>query len=257
MDLPANRFKRGLGAETPMVGVWAMSGSPVAAEALGFAGYDFVVLDMEHAPNDVPQTLAVLQALGGTPAAALVRLPWNDPVTVKRVLDCGAQTLLFPYIESPEAAVAAVAATRYPPEGVRGMAAMHRAGRYGTVANYFLRAAEEICVVPQLETETALRRLPEIAAVSGVDALFIGPGDLSASMGLIGQVAHDEVQEALANAAASCRAAGKPSGILAPNPEMARRFLDYGYSWVAVASDLAMMMSRAREFIAETRRERH
>lgn len=260
MDLPPNTFKRGLrggaraGADAgPMVGTWAMSASPVMAEALGFAGYDFVVLDMEHAANDVPQTLALMQALAGPGTSGVVRLPWNEPVVVKRLLDCGAQTLMFPFVQTVEEARRAVASTRYPPLGIRGYAAMHRASRYGAVGDYTAKAAEEICVVLQLETADAIGRLPEIAAVEGVDCLFIGPGDLSASLGEIGNVGHPKVQEALAAAAKACRDAGTPSGILAQNPEMARRFLDYGYSWVAVASDLGMMMSRAREFIAATR----
>lgn len=253
MDLPVNTFKRGLNANPPMIGTWTMSTSPVMAEAMGCCGYDFIVIDMEHTPNDVPQTLALLQAVAGTPSASLVRIPWNDPVIVKRLLDCGAQSLMFPFIESVEEAEAAVRSTRYPPHGIRGAAAMHRAARYGGVSDYFSKAASEICVTLQIETVNALDKLPEIAAVDGVDCIFIGPGDLSASMGLIGQVGHEKVQAALASAASACRKAGKPCGVLATDPAMARRLLKAGFSWVSVSSDLAMATSKARSNLAEIR----
>ncbi|HET8728951.1 MAG TPA: aldolase/citrate lyase family protein [Alphaproteobacteria bacterium] len=253
MSMPVNAFKRGLARPERMVGVWAMSGSPVAAEALGFAGYDFVVLDMEHGPNDVPRALTLLQAMGGTPASSVVRLPWNDAVLVKQVLDCGAQTLMFPYIQNEEEARRAVAATRYPPEGIRGAAGMSRATRYGAVPDYFRDAAEEICVVPQIETAEAVANLARIAAVPGVDSIFIGPSDLSASLGLIGQADHLEVQRALASAAEACKRAGKPCGILASNAERAASYLEYGYDWVAVGSDLGLMTAAARRDLGALR----
>jgi len=230
----------------PMIGVWAMSGSAVAAEALGCAGYDFVVLDMEHAPNDAPRTLGLLQAVAGTPASAVVRLQWNDAVTVKQLLDFGAQSLMFPYIQNAEEARSAVAATRYPPDGIRGFAGMSRATRYGGVADYPRKAAGGICVILQLETKKALANLEEIAAVPGVDCIFIGPGDLSADMGFVGQPGHADVQKVLADAAARCARLGMPSGILAGNAAQARDYLSYGYSWVASGSDLGLMMSNAR-----------
>jgi 2-keto-3-deoxy-L-rhamnonate aldolase RhmA len=245
MELPVNLFKkatRGKGA----LGVWSMSGSPMIAEALGCAGYDFVVLDMEHAPNDVPRILPLLQAVAGTPAASLVRLPWNDTVVVKQVLDIGANSVMFPYVQTAEEAQRAVAATRYPPDGVRGVAGMSRATRFGGVSGYFGKAADELCVVLQLETIEAVSRLREIAAVPGVDSIFIGPSDLSASMGLVGQVDHPSVQEALANAARACRDAGKPVGILASGAARASDYFGYGYDWVASGSDLGLMMNAAR-----------
>ncbi|WP_274427233.1 HpcH/HpaI aldolase family protein [Chelativorans sp. YIM 93263] len=253
MELPKNTFKRDLSRTPPMIGTWSMSASPVMAEALGCCGYDFVVLDMEHTPNDVPQALSVLQALAGTPAACLTRLPWNDAVTVKRILDCGAQSLMFPFIESVEAAKAAVAATRYPPRGIRGAAGMSRASRFGAVENYFSRAEEEICVTLQVETVEALKCLPDIAAVEGVDSLFIGPSDISASLGLIGQIGHETVQETLVDAAKACRAAGKPCGILVSDAAMARRMIEAGYSWISIGSDLTMATSRARETLVQLR----
>jgi 2-dehydro-3-deoxyglucarate aldolase/4-hydroxy-2-oxoheptanedioate aldolase len=245
MELPVNRFKKGM-QHKGTLGVWSMSGSPLVAEALGCAGYDFVVLDMEHAPNDVPRLLPLLQAVAGTPAASLVRLPWNDTVVVKQVLDIGANSIMFPYVQNAEEARRAVAATRYPPDGVRGVAGMSRATRFGGVSGYFGRAADELCVVLQLETVEAIASLAEIAAVPGVDSIFIGPSDLSASMGLVGQVDHPEVQKALANAAKACAAAGKPAGILASGAARAADYFGYGFSWVASGSDLGLMMGAAR-----------
>jgi 2-dehydro-3-deoxyglucarate aldolase/4-hydroxy-2-oxoheptanedioate aldolase len=253
MAPPVNSFKRALVEGRRLNGTWFMSASPVVAEALGHAGFDFLVLDMEHTTADVPQLFSLLQAVAGTPAASVVRLPWNDPVIVKRVLDAGAQSLMFPYIQSAEEAKAAVASTRYPPAGRRGVAAMHRAGQFGSATDYLKRAEEEICVILQLETPEAIGELPAIAGVEGVDCIFIGPGDLSASMGHIGDMAHPEVQKALEAAARACVKAGRPSGIVAPTPEMAKRFLDYGYSWSAVASDLGLLMGRASEILAAMR----
>lgn len=246
MDLPINAFRRDLKRKPPMIGVWAMSGSAMAAEALGFAGYDFIVLDMEHAPNDAPRMFNLLQAVAGSPASSVVRLQWNDTVTVKQLLDFGAQSLMFPYIQNAEEARMAVAATRYPPDGVRGFAGMSRATRYSTVAHYPRHAASEICVILQLETKRAVANLEEIAAVRGVDCIFIGPGDLSADMGFVGQPGHADVQEALADAAARCAKLDMPSGILAGGSAQARDYLDYGYRWVASGSDLGLMMSNAR-----------
>lgn len=246
MDLPRNSFKRDLRRADPMLGVWAMSGSPVAAEALGYAGYDFVVLDMEHGPNDAPRALDLLRSMAGTPAASVVRLPWNDAVVVKQLLDFGALTLMFPKIQDANEARMAVSATRYPPHGVRGFASMSRATRYGTVSNYAARASEQICVVLQLETRKAIGNLAEIAAVPGVDCIFVDAGDLSVDMGHIGRSDHTGVQAVLASAAAECAWLGLPSGILAANAAQAATYLDYGYSWVAAGSDLGLMMANAR-----------
>lgn len=253
MSMPVNAFKKGLSGPSRLLGVWAMSGSAVVAEALGCAGYDFVVLDMEHGPNDVPRALGLLQAMAGTAAAPVVRLPWNDMVVVKQVLDCGAQSLMFPYIQTADDAERAVAATRYAPQGLRGVAGMSRATRFGGVPDYFARAAGELCTILQIETGEALARLPEIAAVPGVDSLFVGPNDLAASLGHIGKADHSEVRAALAAGAAASRAAGKPCGILASNIEVAAEYLRYGYDWIAVGSDLGMMMAAARQNVASLR----
>jgi 2-dehydro-3-deoxyglucarate aldolase/4-hydroxy-2-oxoheptanedioate aldolase len=253
MDLPVNRFKQSLSGEVAPVGTWLMSAAPAAAEALGCAGLDFLVVDTEHVPLDTAQTIDILRAIAGTPASAVTRVPWNDMVMVKRALDAGAQTIMFPFVQSADEARRAVSYTRYPPQGVRGVAAMHRGSRYATVPDYLRRANDEVCVVVQLETPAALDALPDIAAVEGVDSLFVGPGDLSAAMGRLGDIAHADVQAALERAARECRRLRKPCGIVGPNPEMVRRFLDYGYSWVAVGSDMSLMLGRAQEWVGQVR----
>lgn len=253
MDLPINRFKRAI-ADGPMpLGAWLASGAPSTAEALGCAGFDFLVVDTEHTPIDTPQMIDILRAIAGTPAQAIVRPPWNDMVMVKRALDAGAQTLLLPFVQNADEARRAVAYTRYPPEGVRGVAGTHRGSRYGTVPNYLARAGAELCVIVQIETLSALDKLDEIAAVPGIDSIFIGPSDLSASMGHLGDIADGAVQERLAYAAKACRRAGKPSGIIGPTPEMVTRFIDYGYSWIAIGSDMGFMVGRAQEYLGRFR----
>lgn len=249
--MTVNAFKQAvLGARArPAIGSWLMSASAAVAEAMGHCGFDFLVIDMEHSPLHVAGTIDLLRALAGTPATPLVRLAGHDQVTVKQVLDAGATSLMFPFVQTAGQAQAAVSYTRYPPAGVRGVAAMHRASRYGNAPDYLRTANEGIAVVIQLETPEAIERLEEIAAVPGVDSLFVGPGDLAAALGHIGDIGHDEVQELIAQAAARARAAGKPIGIVGGNPQMVRRFLDYGYTWSAVSSDLAMMTGRAAEWL--------
>lgn len=253
MDLPINHFKRAIVSGRTPLGAWLGSGAPSTAEALGCAGFDFLVVDMEHTPIDTPQMIGILQAIAGTPAQAIVRPPWNDMVMVKRALDAGAQSLLLPFVQNADEARRAVAYTRYPPDGLRGVAGTHRGSRYGTVSNYLKRAGEEICVIVQIETLPALAKLDEIAAVPGIDSIFIGPSDLSASMGHLGDIANPAVQGHLAAAAKACRRAGKPSGIIGPTPEMVTRFIDYGYSWVAIGSDMGFMVGRAQEYLSKFR----
>ncbi len=253
MDLPVNHFKRAIVSGRTPVGTWLSSGSTATAEALGCVGFDFLVVDMEHTPLDPPQMVEILRAIAGTPAQAVVRPPWTDMVLVKRAMDAGAQTLLFPFVQNAEEARRAVAYTRYPPDGVRGVAGTHRGSRFGTVTNYLKSAGGEVCVIVQIETLTALAELEAIAAVPGVDSIFVGPGDLSASMGHLGDIAHPAVQEKLAFAAAECKRLGKPCGIVGGTPELVAKFIAYGYSWVAIASDMAMMVGRAQEWLGKLR----
>jgi 2-keto-3-deoxy-L-rhamnonate aldolase RhmA len=250
MDLPVNLFKKNLLRTPPQIGTWISSTSPWVAEAMGCAGFEWLVVDMEHTPLDFGPTVAIMQAIAGTPAQAVVRLPWNDRVMTKRALDAGAQTIMFPYVQTVEEAQAAVASTRYPPKGARGISSTHRASRFGTVPNYLKRAAEEICVIVQIETPEALSRMAQIAELDGVDALFVGPGDLSGAMGHIGDIANPKVQRKLAEGAQIARDAGKGCGIVGSSPALVHSYIDMGYTYVAVASDIGMMMSKAAEILA-------
>jgi 4-hydroxy-2-oxoheptanedioate aldolase len=254
VSLPANTFKKNLHAGNRTWGCWLQLASSAAAEAMARAGFEFLVIDMEHAPNEVPSVLPQLQAIAAAGKQALVRLPWNDAVVVKRVLDIGALTLMFPMIQSVEEAKRAVAATRYPPGGIRGVAGVTRASGFGTYPDYLKRASEEICVTLQLETVIAVERIADIAKVDGVDGIFIGPADLAASMGLVGELAHPEVRAKLKAAAAACKAAGCASGILAQNEETAALYAEYGYTFIAVGSDLGLMMQRARAIVEFVKR---
>lgn len=253
MDLPVNQFKRAIRERRTLFGAWLMSSTPATAEALGCAGFDFLVVDMEHTPLDTAEMIDTLRALAGTPAPAVVRMPWNDMVMVKRALDGGAQTVMLPFVQDAAEAKRAVSYTRYPPEGIRGVAGLHRASRYSTVPNYLQNANSEICVIVQIETLQSLERLPEIAAVPGVDSIFIGPSDLAASMGMLGDIANPAVQEKLKLGAAMCRDLGKPCGIIGANPDFVAKFADYGYSWIAIGSDMAFMIGRAQEWLAKAR----
>lgn len=245
-----NNFKSWIkaGERTPL-GTWLMAAAPSTAEALGYVGFDFLVVDMEHVPIEVSDLAQILRAVGCTPAEPVVRLAWNDQVLVKRVLDAGARTVMMPFVQTADEAKAAASYTRYPPLGVRGVAAVHRGSKFGTIPDYLKRANDQICTIVQLETPEAIERLPEIAAVEGIDGVFVGPGDLSAAMGHIGNIAHPEVQALIEKAAKDARSAGKPIGIVGPNPEMVQRFIAYGYSFAAIASDVAMMTGRANEWL--------
>ena len=183
MEIPANRFKHAIVEGRQQVGIWSQLASSIAAEVIAGAGFDFIVIDTEHAPNDVVTAVPQLQVIQNGSTGAILRLPWNDMVLSKRFLDIGAQTLLVPFVQSPEEAAEAVRNTRYPPAGVRGVATVHRANRFGRVTDYYQRAAAETCVLVQVETEQSVGRIEEIAAVDGVDGVFIGPSDLAASMG--------------------------------------------------------------------------
>jgi 2-keto-3-deoxy-L-rhamnonate aldolase RhmA len=231
--------------KTP-AGTWVMSASPIVAEAVGHAGFDWAVLDMEHTPLDLMTLVHLLQAVGNTPMVPVVRVPWNDTVMVKRVLDAGAQTLLFPFIENADEAARAVAATRYPPEGVRGMAAMGRASRFGTVPDHYKAANRSVGVVLQLESPKAVAQLESIAAVPGVDALFVGPADLSGSMGHIGDLTHPAVMALMSDAARRANAIGMPIGTVGGSAEVVGRYRAAGYDYVAAASDLGMLMRHAQ-----------
>jgi 2-keto-3-deoxy-L-rhamnonate aldolase RhmA len=254
MDMPVNPFKKALREGRPQIGLWCSSCSNVVAEVIAGAGFDWILIDTEHAPNELPMVLSQLQAMVGGTAAPVVRPAWNDLVLIKRLLDVGAQNLLIPYVQTVEEARAAVAAVRYPPQGVRGVAVLHRANRFGRVRDYSSRANQEICLILQLETRSALQNLEAIASVEGVDGLFIGPSDLAAALGHLGDNGHAEVREAIEDAVRRIRKAGKAPGILAPLEADARHWLAHGCTMLAVGSDLGLLARPSEDLAAKFRK---
>jgi len=253
VDLPKNSFKQALAEMRPQIGLWSTLSTNIASEVLAHAGYDWIVIDMEHSPNEIPGVYTQLQSYDPSPTNAVIRLPWNDPVVVKRVLDIGAFSLLFPMIQTPEEAEKAVASTRYPPRGIRGVSLNQRGNRYGRIASYVNEFERELCITVQIETTAALGRVDDIAAVDGVDGIFFGPPDLSADMGYLGQPGHPEVKAALAEGLAKCRKAGKPAGILTAVEADSIHWLKEGYVFVAVGTDTAILARGADALLARIR----
>jgi 4-hydroxy-2-oxoheptanedioate aldolase len=241
MELRRNAFKHAIAAGQLQIGLWCSLCSNIAADIVRDCSFDWLLLDTEHSPNEIPDLLAQLQAVDGGQATPIVRPAWNDIVLIKRCLDIGAPALLVPYVQNPAEAKSAVAAVRYPPRGVRGVASASRASRYGRTTDYLKKADSEICLLVQVETRAALDELEAIAAVEGVDGVFIGPSDLSASLGHVGNPAHPDVQEALQGAVTRLKAVGKPAGILTGNEDEIRRYIGWGYTFVAVGSDVGLL----------------
>jgi 2-dehydro-3-deoxyglucarate aldolase len=240
---PPNAFRQDLLARKPLVGCWMSLANPATAEVLGLAGFDWLLVDGEHAPNDVSTLVPQLMALKDSPSAPVVRPPWNEPVILKRLLDAGFHNFLIPFVESAEQARAAVAATRYPPRGIRGVSVLQRNNRFGTVPDYFRVIDDHIAVMVQIESRGGLEAIDAIAAVDGVDGIFVGPQDLAAALGHLADPSHPEVQEAIRHVFARAVAAGKPAGTLAPVEADARRYMEWGATFVAVGSDLALLRS--------------
>jgi 4-hydroxy-2-oxoheptanedioate aldolase len=251
MDLPQNPFKRALKTNKPQIGLWSSLSSNYSVEVIAGAGFDWILLDCEHSPNDLESLLTQLQAAAPYPAHPVVRVPWNDMVNIKRVLDVGAQSLLIPYVSTAEEAKAAVAHTRYPPAGVRGVAGTTRATRFGRVKDYAKRAHEEICVLVQVETQSAVDNIEAICAVDGVDGVFIGPADLHASLGYTGEIANPKVKPMIDDAIKRIRKAGKAPGILTPNEADAKHWLGCGGLFVAVGADVGILARGAEALAAK------
>lgn len=242
-----NRFKRALRAGQRQIGLWLTLSSGFATEVVAGAGYDWLLIDTEHSPGDPLTVLPQLQVIAGYPdVSALVRPAANDAVLIKRLLDAGAQSLLIPYINSAAEAEAAVRATRYPPQGIRGVSALTRATRFGRLPGYFDKAAEEICVILQIETQAALDNLEAIAAVPGVDGLFIGPADLAASLGYGSDQTHPEMRAAVVAALRRIKACGKPAGLLTADAALQDMALAAGVDFLAIGVD-AGLLARASE----------
>lgn len=254
---PPNPFKRALARKQPQIGLWSTLPFPYVTELLAGAGFDWLLLDNEHTPSDPGRMQQQLQAVAAErdrPASAVVRPPWNDTVLIKQYLDIGAQSLLLPFVQDRAEAEAAVAATRYPPRGVRGMGGTVRASRFGRDARYIAGAADELCVLVQVETMEALDRLEEIAGVEGVDGVFIGPADLSASMGVPGELQHPRLRAAIDDAIRRILACGKAPGILMLDEARARECLDQGALFVAVGTDQVLLRKTADDLAGSFQR---
>jgi 4-hydroxy-2-oxoheptanedioate aldolase len=246
-----NHFKAALREGRPQIGLWLNTGEALLAELAGTAGFDWLVIDGEHGPNDLRSIIAQLQALASSPAQAVVRPPMGEPWMIKQLLDAGARTLLVPMVDSAEQARALVQAVRYPPHGIRGVGAVvARASAFGTITDYAETAADEICLLVQVETRAAIADLENIAAVEGIDGIFIGPADLSADMGHLGRIEAPEVQEVIEKAIATITRAGKAAGILTFNEALNLRYLDLGARFVAVGADVAEFAAVLRRLAA-------
>lgn len=241
MKLPINTFKRAIQNGTKQIGIWNSLCSNIAAEIIAPTGFDWALLDMEHSPSDLRTVLSQLQAYGSEATLPIIRPVWNDPVLVKPLLDMGARGLLFPMVQSSEETELAVAATRYPPRGVRGVSLSQRGNKFGRITDYLDRYEEELCVIVQIETREALSRVREISAVDGVDGIFFGPADLSADMGLIGQLDNSELWAAILEGVASAESEGKPSGTLVANPDKAIELFNQGFTFVACGTDTNLL----------------
>ncbi len=238
------------GAGRPLAGIWVCSGSALVAEICAGAGMDWVLIDMEHSPNDLESVLTQLQAVAAYPVTPVVRVPIGDVVTIKQVLDLGAQSILVPMISSRADAEAAVAAVRYPPRGTRGVgSALARSARWNRVDGYLQHADDHVSLFVQIETSAGVEAAADIAAVDGIDGVFVGPSDLAASMGLLGQQTHPDVVAAALRAFDAVRAAGKPVGVNAFDPAAADAYVGAGASFVLVGADVALL-ARGSEALA-------
>jgi 4-hydroxy-2-oxoheptanedioate aldolase len=251
MELPQNGFKRALEAGKAQIGLWSSLSSNYSVEVIAGAGFDWILLDTEHSPADLENLLTQLQAAAPYPAHPVVRVPWNDMVTMKRVLDIGAQSLLVPYVSTAEEARKAVSYTRYPPAGVRGVAGTTRATRFGRIKDYAGRAHEEICVLVQVETQAALDNIDAICGIDGIDGVFIGPADLHASMGYPGEIANPKVKPLIDDAIRRIRKRGCAPGILTPSEADARHWLECGALFVAVGADVGILARGAEALAAK------
>jgi len=251
MKNPVNAFKQALREGKPQIGLWAALADAYVTELLANAGFDWILIDGEHAPNDVRSVMAQLQAVAPYPVSPIVRPPHGSVDLIKQYLDIGVQTLLIPMIETAEQAARMVAAVRYPPRGIRGVGnSLARASRWNQVDDYLRQADAEICVLLQVESVKGLQNLTEIAAVDGVDGIFFGPGDLSASMGFLGRPDDPSVLHAIQDGIEAVNAFGKAPGILCTDKRRAREYLGAGVSYVAVGADTTLLLRAAKDLLA-------
>ena len=252
MPAPRNMFKAALLESRPQIGLWLALANPYTAEILGGAGYDWLLIDGEHAPNDIPLMMAQLQALKGSSSHPVVRAPIGDTWPLKQILDIGAQTVLVPMIESGDQARAMVRAVRYPPHGIRGVgAALARASAFNRIPDYLQTANDEICLLLQIESRAGLTALDDIATTEGVDGVFIGPADLAADMGHLGRPGAAEVQAAVEAALIRIQTLGKAAGILTADKSLAMRYLELGATFVAIGNDVSLLAGGAARLLTD------
>lgn len=251
MDIRTNHFKRAIMDGKSQIGFWCSLASHISVEILAGSGFDWLLLDTEHSPNEIPQVYSQLQAVMENDTHPIVRPPWNDMVIIKRYLDAGVQTLLIPTIQTREEAEQAVAYTRYPPRGVRGFASGSRSSRFGRIDDYHNRCEAEICVLVQIETRLGLENLEEITTVEGVDGVFIGPGDLAADLGYLGQTGHPEMRKTIEDAIRRIRGLGKAAGILTGNEDEINAYKKAGSVFTAVGSDSGLLARGSEKLAAK------
>ena len=246
-----NELKKNLLSGKTQIGCWLSLGNSAVAETCACANFDWLLIDTEHSPTELSEVHHQLQVLEAYPVSPIVRAYWNDTVFIKRLLDLGVQSLLIPYVQSAEEAKRAVMACQYPPKGVRGVSGFSRANFYGRTQDYFKYADDSICLMVQVESRAAVAAIPEIAAVDGVDVVFIGPADLAADMGYLGQPRHPEVKKLISNAIKEIKGAGKIPATLAFVEEDAKEWLEHGAQLVAVTSDMYMVTNAANNIAAK------
>ena len=251
MKFIQNKLKAALQEGKSQIGCWLMTGSPLAAEICASSGFDWVLIDMEHTPNDVPQVLSLVHAASAYPVSIAVRAPWNDAVMIKRLLDMGVQTIMVPNVRTKQEAEAAVAAVRYPPRGTRGVSGNSRSNRFGRIKDYFDRADEHICLIVQIETQMGWDNIEEIAAVDGINCLFVGPADLAADIGYLGKNGEAVPQAAMADVIARSINVGCAAGILAFDDAEAKKWLGNGATFIAVTGD-GFLLSRGMDAVVKS-----
>lgn len=252
-----NTFKAALASPRAQIGLWLGLADACCAELCATAGFDWLLIDGEHGPNDLRSTLSILQAIAAYPSHPVVRVPHGEPALIKQVLEIGATTLLVPMVESADQARELVRAMRYPPAGIRGVGSgLARSSRWGGIENYLAEANDGVCLLVQVETIVAIEQLDAIAAVDGVDGVFIGPADLSASMGLLGQPMHPEVRKVVEDAIVRIQRAGKAPGVLAADEALARRYIELGARFVAVGVDATLLAAATRTLLRRFKQPR-
>ncbi|KQV41363.1 4-hydroxy-2-oxoheptanedioate aldolase [Rhizobium sp. Root1204] len=252
MPAPTNLFKQALKEGRAQIGLWQALANPYTVEICAGAGYDWLLLDAEHAPNDIPLLVSQLQAMKGSASQAIIRPPIGDTYIVKQLLDIGAQTLLIPMVDTAELAQKMVQAVRYPPHGVRGVgAALARASAFNRIPDYLQTANDQVCLLVQVESRAGIANLDAIAATDGVDGVFVGPADLAADMGFLGKPGAPEVQAEVEKALAKIQSHGKAAGILIGDPDLARRYLDLGATFVAIGNDVTLLANATAKLLAD------